>query len=404
LCRMVFDFSYGYLRIPREGGPMPETIAPSMSPGPDDGDRATAYRMIRRVIDGDRGPARHAFRYRAAAKEAIVRIRRTAVRGGAPSRKTFGLDCKGGVIVIRTTAPGMAVAACLVILQLALAPASLAVEMNVLSERTVSGFGHPETVIYDPGRKVLYVSDFGANAELKPADKDGKGRISKVSLDGKVLEPSFLPAAGQTLNKPKGMWVDGNRLWVSDIDAVWIFDLDTKEGKKLELPGAQFANDVAEMKGALYVSDNRSDQVFSVEPADFLKSEAAPKVTVVYAGRSIHPNGIYPGVDGSLLMAGFKAMTEPRGIYSLSPGKAPERMSEDIGMLDGLYQMPDGDFLATDWRTGTLFTWTKGQGMRQLATGFKGPADFAVVPDAEGLLVVVPDLVQGDLRFVQLGK
>jgi hypothetical protein len=42
--------------------------------------------------------------------------------------------------------------------------------------------------------------------------------------------------------------------------------------------------------------------------------------------------------------------------------------------------------------------------MQKLVTGIKGPADFAVVPNAKGLLVVVPDLVQGELRFVQLGK
>jgi hypothetical protein len=266
----------------------------------------------------------------------------------------------------------------------------------------VSGFGHPETVIYDPGAKVLYVSDFGS--ELKPADKDGKGHISKVSITGKVLEPAFLPAKGQTLNKPKGMWIDGRKLWVTDIDAVWQFDLDTKQGKKLELPGVQFANDVAEMKGALYVSDNRTDQLVRVEPADFLKASAAPKITVVFSGKSINPNGIYPAADGSLLMVGFKSKEEPRGIYSIVPGQEPKPLSDKIGMLDGLYQDKGGEILATDWVSGSLFSWSKAGGMRKLATGFKGPADFATVPDPKGLLVVVPDLVQGELRFVQFGK
>ena len=40
--------------------------------------------------------------------------------------------------------------------------------------------------------------------DLKPADKDGKGKITKVSLDGKIIEDGFLPAKGQVLNKPKG--------------------------------------------------------------------------------------------------------------------------------------------------------------------------------------------------------
>jgi len=42
--------------------------------------------------------------------------------------------------------------------------------------------------------------------------------------------------------------------------------------------------------------------------------------------------------------------------------------------------------------------------MQKLATGFKGPADFCVIPGKDGLLAVVPDLVQGSLRFVQLSR
>jgi hypothetical protein len=304
--------------------------------------------------------------------------------------------------MIRTVSRAVAVASCLAVLPAALASVSSAAEMKVISDKAVKGFAHPEAVIYDPEAKLLYVGDFGA--DLKPADKDGKGTISKVSLDGKVLEQAFLPAPGQTLHKPKGMWVRGKRLWVSDIDAVWAFDLETKQGRKVELPGIQFANDVAVMNDALYVSDNRSDQLFRVEPADFLKAEPAPKVSVVFSGKGVSPNGIHPAKDGSLLMVGFKSKDEKRGIYALASGGEPKALSDPIGMLDGVYEMADGELLATDWMTGSLFRWSKAAGMQSLATGFKGPADFAVAPNAEGLLVVVPDLVQGDLRFVQLGK
>jgi len=40
--------------------------------------------------------------------------------------------------------------------------------------------------------------------------------------------------------------------------------------------------------------------------------------------------------------------------------------------------------------------------MRKLADGFKGPADFCAVPQAGGLTVVVPELVQSQLRIIQL--
>ena len=297
---------------------------------------------------------------------------------------------------------GIALATCFVCLQLASAPAASAKELKVLSEKTATGFGHTESVAYDPKEKVLYTSDFGE--ALKPADKDGKGKITKVSLEGKILEDGFLPAKGQVLNKPKGIWIIGNHLWVTDIDSVWEFDLKTKAGKKLELPGITFANDPTVMNGALYVSDNRSDQLVKVEPADFLKSKTAPKITVVFKGKGVFPNGLYPGKNGTLIMVGFEAKDKPHGIYEMAPGKDPKLISDKIGMLDGLYRMKNGDLLATDWVSGTMFQWNKKMGKQDLAKGFKGPADLCAIPNAKGLLVVVPDLVKGELRFVQLGK
>jgi hypothetical protein len=303
---------------------------------------------------------------------------------------------------VRKFSISLAWSICLVIFQIMIAPDVSAKELKVLSEQTATGFGHVESVAYDPKGKVLYASDFGP--DLKPADKDGKGKITKVSLDGKILEDGFLPAKGQTLNKPKGIWIQDGRLWVTDIDSVWEFDLKTKKGRKLDLPGIIFANDVTVIGDALYVSDNRSDQLVKVEPADFLERFAAPRITVVFKEKSIFPNGVYPGKNGALLMVGFKGKDEPRGIYSMAPGKEPELLSDPIGMLDGLYLTRDGDVLATDWMTGSLFQWNKTMGVKKLATDFKGPADFCAFANDKGLMVVVPDLVKGELRFVQLGK
>jgi hypothetical protein len=286
-------------------------------------------------------------------------------------------------------------------LQLAGASAS-AKELKVISDKTVTGFGHVESVAYEPKEKVFYTGDFGP--DLKPAEKDGKGFITKLSLDGKIIEKRFFPPEGQTMNKPKGIWIRGNRLWVTDIDGVWIIDLKSKQGKKLDLPGIQFANDPAILNGALYVSDNRADQLFRVEPADFLKSKTAPKITVVFKGKDVFPNGIYPGKGGDLLMVGFAGKDKPQGIYGMAPGKEPELLSDKFGMLDGVYRLRNGDILATDWVTGSLFQWNKKMGMHKLATDFKGPADFCVVPNKAGYLVAVPDLVKGEIRLVQLGK
>ncbi len=274
--------------------------------------------------------------------------------------------------------------------------------MKVLSEKSVTGFPFPESVGCDPAHKVLYVSQFVS--ALKPTEKDGMGRISKVAPNGQIVEAQFLPPKGVILNKPKGIWVKGNRLWVTDIDVVWEFDLNTRRGRKVALPGVKFANDPAVMGNALYVSDNRGDILFKVAPADFLNMKGEPKVSQVFSGRGVNPNGLYPSRSGMLLMVGFAAKDQPRGITALYKGSEIVNLSPAIGMLDGLYEMKDRSLLATDWVSGSLFHWSADGGVQKLATGFKGPADLCVMPGRDGLTVIVPDLVKSELRFVELGK
>ena len=277
--------------------------------------------------------------------------------------------------------------------------------IKVVSEKTITGFKFPESVAYDARNKVLYVSEFVS--ALKPSEKDGMGRISKVSLDGKILEQNFLPVAGEKLDKPKGIWVRGDRLWVTDIDVVWIFDTKTKKGRKVALPDiapGTYANDPTVIGKSLFVSDNNGDQVFIIQPADFLNMKGEPKVRVYSSGKGVNPNGLVQGRNGSLLIVGFNGKDKGAGaIYSIKRGKL-KKLSKGIGMLDGVYRMKTGVLLVTDWKSGSLFAWSKRRGVQTLAKGFKGPADFAVFPKGKGLMVVVPDLVTSDIRFVQLSR
>jgi hypothetical protein len=275
--------------------------------------------------------------------------------------------------------------------------------LRVVSNTTIGGFGWPESVGCDTGHQVLYVSQFGGS-EPKPPVKDGNGYISKVALDGKVIEKRFLPASGEILNKPKGIWIEGDRLWVTDIDVMWVYDLATRKGRKIDVPGAKFLNDPTVRGGVLYVSDNRTDQLFRIEPADYLDAAVRPKITVVMRGDSINPNGLYPAKDGSLLMVGMAGPKDPRGIYRMERDGDIKLIARPIGHLDGLYEMRGGMLLATDWDSGSLFRWSVATGVQQLAGGFKGPADICAFPQADGYTVYVPDLMKGEVRIVRLGR
>lgn len=74
----------------------------------------------------------------------------------------------------------------LALMALALSQPALA-QWRVSSDQMVGGFKFPESAAYDPKAKVLYVGNFGGE-KLAPAEKDGLGYISKVGLNGKVIE------------------------------------------------------------------------------------------------------------------------------------------------------------------------------------------------------------------------
>ena len=303
----------------------------------------------------------------------------------------------------RGTRLGLLVSACLVLAYAPVVPAASGKEgksLRVVSDQTVTGFPFPESVGCDAKSKVLYVGQFVSG--LKPADKDSQGKISKVSLDGKVLEDRFLPTGSDVLHKPKGIWIQGNRLWVTDIDAVWVFDLKSRKGRKLELTGMGFANDPTVRGNDLYISDNRNDLLYRVEPADFLNLKGSPQIGIVFAGKGINPNGLYPARDGSILMGGFMSDKVARGIYSLGKDGEIKTLAPDLGRIDGIYQLKDGTLLVTDWNSGSLAHWAPKAGLQPLAKAFKGPADFCVIPDAKGYSVFAPDLAKSELRLIRL--
>ncbi len=111
------------------------------------------------------------------------------------------------------------------------------------------GFKTPESVVYDQANDVLYVS----NVNGAPGDRDGNGFISRVSLEGEILELEWVTG----MDAPKGLAIVGNKLYVSDIDT--LVEININGGaitNRYTAEGGQFFNDVAaSADGDVYVSD-----------------------------------------------------------------------------------------------------------------------------------------------------
>lgn len=117
----------------------------------------------------------------------------------------------------------------------------------------------PESVLYHAPEKILYVS----NIDGKSGEKDLKGFISKVSLEGKIITLAW----ATNLSAPKGMGIHNNKLYVADLQELVVIDLKTAEVvDRIPVPGAIFLNDVTiDNQGIVYVSDSRTGKVHRVQ-------------------------------------------------------------------------------------------------------------------------------------------
>src|SRR3990172_3590845 len=112
----------------------------------------------------------------------------------------------------RAISAGLVLTAFLVAWAWGTSVAVFAAELKFFSEQTVTGFKFPESVACDQQGKALYASQFGS--ELKPLQKHGKGKISKLSLNAKS-DPKVTAISVKGVN-PNGIYParDGSLLMV----------------------------------------------------------------------------------------------------------------------------------------------------------------------------------------------
>src|SRR5690349_16981290 len=161
------------------------------------------------------------------------------------------------------------------------------------------GLASAEAVTFDPRRQVYFVSNINGD----PGIKDGNGFITRITADGIVDSLHFIQGGrnGVTLNGPMGSRVQGDTLWVLDVDMLRAFDARTGAPLKaidLGPQGAGFLNDLAiGPDGDFFITDTGvrpvSGNLQHVAPDRIYHVDRSRKVTIALENALLaSPDGI----------------------------------------------------------------------------------------------------------------
>ena len=192
----------------------------------------------------------------------------------------------------------------------------------------------PESALFDPKSKSLYVSSMNA------------GTIVRIALDGKVIKNDWVTG----LSSNKGSALFNGLLYTAETSAIAVIDVDKASVvKRIPIDGAVMLNDVAvDAKGVVYVSDTRTGKVHRIE---------GDKSTL-YLENIPGANGLLT-VNNDLYVAGsttFQKVNTRKEITKIADGF-------ESG-LDGIVMVAENEFILSNYKG--ILHYVKADGTNQL--------------------------------------
>jgi len=276
------------------------------------------------------------------------------------------------------------------LLAILIVPAAPAADVQDIDDRiaVVEGLAGPEAVHWDDEQQVWFVSNFNGDAS-----GDANGFVSKIGSGGQILELEFMTGTDEhPLHGPRGMRIDGERLWVADADGLHAFHrrsgrhLDFIDFSALE-PG--FLNDVElGPDGAIYLTDTGNARLFRIVEGE---------ISVVAAeDLASPPNGIaWNPASASLVLApwgGDRTLID----YDPDSGELTDGSTlPDGGNMDGLEPWQGGLLIASQVDQAIWFVKDDGAAVMIRTPG--RPADIGL--DPAGGRIAVPYIALDRVDF-----
>ncbi|MBC7885366.1 MAG: ATP/GTP-binding protein [Saprospiraceae bacterium] len=238
----------------------------------------------------------------------------------------------------------------------------------------------PESVLYHKQGNCLYVS----NIDGKSGEKDLKGSITKLSLDGKDTVNNWVT----NLSAPKGMGILNNSLYVTDLDEVVEIDITTRKIiQRISVPGSIFLNDLTiDNSGTIYVSDSRTGKVHTIKN----------KNVATYIENKMGVNGLL-AVDTDLYLAVKDTLFKSNKNKELSV--ITTGMDESS---DGIVQTKNKDFIVSCWNGIIYFVKSDGTKNVLLDTRAEKSNTADIGFDAEKNILYVPTFSKNKVVAYQL--
>lgn len=240
-----------------------------------------------------------------------------------------------------------------------------------------------ESVIYDSVNEVLYVS----NINGQPTDKDGNGFISKLGLDGKIVQAQWVGG----MDAPKGMGIYNGKLYVTDINRIHEIDIATGAiASTTVVDSAQFLNDITiDATGKVYISDSNVGNILVLENGAV----------------SEYVEGV-AGVNGLLSEgADLQMVSFATGVFNtISANKQVTLKTDSIDAGDGIEALAEGGYLVSSWTGKVTYVspeWKKTELLNTSAEKINA-ADIEYI--AEKRLLLVPTFFKNKVIAYEVSK